>query len=121
MSKKKEAMPHKHKTFLVPVFCLLSCVTGMAIAHLIWYLAIFGLVESDVNAALLAGNDITGIFEYAERYEDSYLAHVTTDTFGEVTIKIPVEVAQSLEKGASVQIQDTLTLVEIKEVSDEDA
>lgn len=123
MSKKNIDKPKVIKsksllTFIVGFVCILL---GMIIAHCVWYFAVLGLVESDVNAALFRGNNVFGVFEYSERYEDSYLAHISTEEFGEVTIKIPVDTARKLKKGVKVQILNTMCLVEVGETDETDA
>lgn len=95
-----------------------SCLVGMCIAHCVWYFAVLGLVESDANAALLTGTDVIGVLEYTERYEDGYLAHVSTESFGEVTVKISVEDARDLKEGTQVQLINTIGLVELEDVGD---
>lgn len=119
MTKKKDSSA-KNKGILICFVGIACLLLGMVIAHCVWYFAVLGLVESDINASLLVGNNITGTLNSTERYEDGYLAHIDTEDYGEVTIKISVDTARSLKIGTLVQIVNTLDLVEKEKIGDAD-
>ena len=91
----------------------LGLLIGALATHFIWFTAVQGLVESDVTAAILTGEVVTGTLNHTERYEDGYLAYVQTDRFGEVTVKIPADVQRNLTDGVTVQLTCDLNLKEI--------
>lgn len=112
MKDKHESFNRRWKTVGL---LLLGLFIGAAIAHIIWFVAVQGIFESDVRVALLTGTDVTGNITSLERYEDGYLAVVETVDYGSISVKLSVEEKEGLGVGSAVSLSCDLTLKQYDE------
>ncbi len=107
MRDRKESFSARWKTIGL---LLVGFILGAVVAHLIWFVAVQGLTESDVRAALFTGADVTGNITSLERYEDGYLAVIRTADYGNISVKISIEEEEEFRVGSAVSLSCDLTL-----------
>lgn len=107
MKNERKAFSDRWKTIGL---LFIGFILGAVVAHIIWFVAVQGLIESDVRAALFTGANITGNVVSLERYEDGYLAVVETVDYGNVSVKISVEEEGEFKVGSAVTLSCDLTL-----------